>query len=70
MAADVKKCRETVDRLRREGATMPDIERFVARSRLPEEHGAALWLYAHALGCPRRPDETRPTDRPHLVWHL
>jgi hypothetical protein len=69
MAPSVKKCRKTVDRLRRQGATMPEIERFVDRSGLPEEEGAVLWLYAHALGCRRHPREAQPPEGPHLVVH-
>jgi hypothetical protein len=69
MAPSLKKYRATVDGLRREGATMPDIERFVDRSRLSEEQGAALWLYAHALGCRRHRHEAQSTEAPHLVVH-
>jgi hypothetical protein len=69
MTPSLTKYRETVDRLSREGATMPEIERLVARARLPEEQGAALWLYAHALRCREGPHETQPPDGPHLVAH-
>ena len=70
MTPTLRKYRKTVDRLRREGATLPEIERFVHRARLPEEQGAALWLYAHALGSRRRPNEAQPPDGPHLARHL
>ncbi len=67
MRPSLRKYRETVDRLVGEGADMPEIERLVSHSRLPEEQGAALWLYAHALGCPRRPHKSDPPHRPYLV---
>ena len=49
------KYRESVDRLVDAEASMPEVEALVAGFRLPEEQGAALWLYAHAQGCPPCP---------------
>ncbi len=66
----LRKYREAVDRLVDEGATMPEIESVVFRPQLPEEQGAALWLYAHALASRPRPDQTEPPSRPHLVVQL
>jgi len=58
----VRRLRKTVERLVDHDADMAQVEALVSRSHLPEEQGAALWLYAHALRCRRG---SRPLTRSH-----
>jgi hypothetical protein len=59
----------TLERLRDKGASTAEIETLVARAPVPEEGKAALWLYAHAIGCPLRPESNEPPRGRRLVAH-
>jgi hypothetical protein len=60
---------QTLERLRDKGASTAEIETLVARAPVPEEGKAALWLYAHAIGCQLRPDSKEPERRARLLAH-